>query len=560
MAVLAAFLYSAWTKDYPVQKESPAKTSTMTSGSTEDGSFAPVPTQGQKSTTPVAAKHNIPTTVEQDNTTNLITVKTDVLQIGINPKGGSIAVAKLSKYPVSLSEKNVPVEILSNSSKNFYVAQSGLTNTTKRGGTSKIQFKADKTSYVLSPDAKTLTVTLVGSTPNKLQVTKQFTFTQGSYAVKVQYQIKNTTGKSWSGSLYTQLTRKKPGAPSHLFYTRTYDGASMSSPDTPYQKVDYKDMDKKPIQKESDGGWVAMQQHYFLSAWVPESQKQLNSFYTHVSSSDIYTIGFMGPVLAIAAGQTQITSATLYVGPELAKNLDALAPGLERTIDYGWLWWFSVVIFWVMSLVHSAVGNWGWAIVITTIVIKFILYPLSATSFRSMARMRELQPKMQRLKEQYGNDRQAMSRATMELYKKEKINPVGGCLPMLIQIPVFIALYFVIIEAVQLRQAPFIFWIHDLSTKDPYYVLPILMGLSMLLQQKLTPSSPDPTQAKVMMVIPVVFTFFFLNFPAGLTLYWFVNNCVQMLQQWWVNKNMDAHMAKKARKKKKAKTTNIFKK
>jgi YidC/Oxa1 family membrane protein insertase len=295
-----------------------------------------------------------------------------------------------------------------------------------------------------------------------------------------------------------------------------------------------------------------MQQHYFLSAWIPIDQQLTNRFYSQVTNLDggfkVYTIGFFGPQLTTAPGATGSAGSTLYVGPEIASTLKPIAPGLDRTIDYGWLWWISIILFWLMESIHKLVGNWGWSIVITTIIIKFVLYPLSATSFRSMAKMREMQPKLQQLKERFGDDRQALSRATMELYRKEKINPLGGCLPMLIQIPVFIGLYYVIIESVQLRQAPFILWIHDLSVKDPYYVLPILMGFSMVLQQRLTPSSPDPAQAKMMMIIPLVFTVFFLNFPAGLTLYWLVNNCVQILQQWYVTKTFEAHKEKKARK------------
>ena len=366
--------------------------------------------------------------------------------------------------------------------------------------------------------------------------------------------MKNLKNTQWQGRFYKQLIRKKVTQNKHLFEAHSYEGASMSSHQHPYEKVTFDQMAKANVDRTHAGGWIAMQQLYFLSAWVPHSQLQHHHFYTKSQPIDqLYMIGLLGPDVTIAPRASHTFSATLYTGPELTGRLAQLAPGLDRTVDYGWLWWISSIIFWLMSSIHAFIGNWGWAIVMTTIIIKFLLYPLSAASFRSMAKMRELQPKIQALKERYGDDRQALSRATMELYQKEKINPIGGCLPMLIQVPIFIGLYYVIIESVQLRQAPFLGWIVDLSVRDPYFILPILMGISMLIQQRLTPSAPDPAQAKMMMVVPVVFTVFFINFPAGLTLYWLVNNVVQILQQWYVTqktKGQATHSAHKKRRKK----------
>lgn len=567
VAALAAILWTTWTREHP--KAEPSKqqaTETAVSSSSAarksaSENFAPEtfnPGEAkQQSTKP---KSNVPV---QATTAKgkVVLVTTDTLNVGINLNGGTITQAGLPKYPVSLKDKS-PMQILSSRSSDLYIAQSGLTNTGAKGKTVPIQYTADKTSYQLQPNSNTLVVSLKGTTANGLQVTKNYIFTKGSYAIKLSYSIKNTASKAWNGSLYNQFVRREPASTRKMFHVSSYNGASISSPSTPYDKITYKKMNESPINQTNPGGWVAMQQHYFLSAFVPVNQKQPNHYYSHVrhsgSGSGIYTLGFVGTQKSIAPGQTGTAAATLYVGPEIAKNLSALAPGLDRTIDFGWLWWVSIIIFWIMSLIHSVVGNWGWAIVITTIIIKLVLYPLSATSFRSMARMRELQPKMQALKERHADDRQAMSKATMELYRKEKINPLGGCLPMLIQVPVFIGLYYVIIESVQLRQAPFILWIHDLAVKDPYYILPILMGASMLLLQRLTPSSPDPMQAKMMMIVPVVFTFFFLNFPAGLTLYWLVNNCMQILQQWYVTKTLDAHKIKKAKKAKGKKKKSKF--
>lgn len=553
VALLATFLWSAWVKEHPQEASAPQATQgNAVADSQQDGSSEFVP----DTFNPTAAKqqeerHEKPSDPLIHNLTGkTVNVKTDVLDVSIDLATGSIASARLPKYSLSIKDKT-PITILNNNTATPYYSQSGLTNI------KKLQYSAVQNTYIMQPDEKTLTVELTTNTENNLHLTKTFTFTRGDYAIKMDYLVKNHGSEAWSGSLYTQFIRHQPEKQGHRFYARSYDGASISSPSIPYEKITYKAMDEKNLDRTINGGWAAMQQHYFLSAWIPEKQRQMNYFYSRVNNNGIYTLGFTSPQVTVLPGKQQQVKATLYIGPEIAHSLKKLAPNLERTIDYGWLFWVSIVLFWLMNMVHFLVGNWGWSIVITTIIIKFILYPLSATSFRSMARMRELQPKMKQLKERYADDRQAMSRATMELYRKEKINPLGGCLPMLIQIPIFIGLYYVIIESVQLRQAPFIFWIHDLAIKDPYYVLPILMGVSMLIQQKLSPSSPDPAQARIMMFIPVVFTVFFVNFPAGLTLYWLVNNVVQIAQQYYVGKTFDAHQAKKnhkARQRKKSKS------
>lgn len=569
VVILATVLWTTWNKEHPAESKSQLSTATEESSAAPASgtSFAP-PTfnpddQTQK---PATAAVTPEATQAQLSTAQFVDVQTDTLNMRISLDGGNVISTELLKYPVSVTDKT-PVKILSSQPEDLYKAESGLTNTSTDGKSATVVYQSSQNLYTLLPSEKQLVVSLKAKTANGLEITKNFIFERNSYAVKVAYDIKNTSANSWSGSMYTQLVRKKPESESHLFYARSYDGAAVSSPSRPYYKLNYDDMDKAAFNLTNPGGWVAMQQHYFLSAWVPMNTQLVNQFYSTVKTSAsghrIYTIGFAGSALTVPAGQSGTIAATLYVGPEIAENLNVLAPGLDRTIDYGWLWWISIAIFWLMTGVNYVVHNWGWTIVITTILIKFVLYPLSATSFRSMAKMRELQPKMQQLKERFADDRQAMSRATMELYRNEKINPLGGCLPMLIQIPIFIALYYVIIESVQFRQAPFIFWIQDLSIKDPYYVLPILMGISMLIQQKLSPSSPDPVQAKMMMFIPVVFTIFFVNFPAGLTLYWLVNNCVQILQQWYVTKTFEAHKAKKAHKakaKKKDRSYNIMKK
>jgi len=552
VAVLAVVLTNAWFKDYPPQQEAKSQSSTQQS----DGSGF-VPTAYNPNAVAQSKKISAAPTTKV-SAGRLITVKTDVLHVSIDSKSGNIVSAKLPKYPVSLEEKNKPVQILNSEPSQLYVVQSELIKPGRKGQVAAVSFTSAQKNYVLKAGQNKLVVTLKGRTANGLSVTKSYTFRRNDYAVKLNYQVTNTSSKKQAGSLLTQITRKKPPKSSHHFYSRGYEGAAISKPGKPYEKISFKSMDEKSIDRISKNGWIAMQQHYFLTAWIPGNSSLTYHYYTHVaqpkaSGENAYTIGFVSPQMNVAPGATASTSATLYVGPEIAKNLKALAPGLDHTIDYGWLMPISVIIFWIMHQIFLFVGNWGWAIVITTILIKLLFYPLTAKSFRSMARMREMQPRMQALKERHGDDRQALSKATMELYRKEKINPLGGCLPMVIQIPVFIALYYVLIESVQLRQAPFIFWIHDLSVKDPYYVLPILMGISMLAQQWLSPTSTDPTQRKMMLILPVVFTIFFINFPAGLVLYWLVNNLVQVLQQWYVNKTFEKHKAKMQAKKKKKK-------
>lgn len=564
VALLGASLVSAWIKDHP-RKVASSAVEKLTSQSQkektrkDDASYTPTTFDpGAPKSLPHDQKMDSTTKTTKVPTGRQIQVKTDVLEVTIDRKGGNIVNAKLVKYPLSLQEKNVPVTILSDNPTELYIAQSGITNTGKKGQSIPVQYTAAKKKYILKDGQNQLIVELKGKTANGLAVTKKYTFEREHYAVKLSYQIVNRSSKTWSGSLFAQITRRKPTSTGSRFYDRSYNGAAISSPQTPYEKLPYKDMDKQNISRNTKGGWVAMQQHYFLTAWIPASQDQTYHQYTHTitppgDSHNIYVIGFVSPHMTIKPGAEKFNGATLYVGPEIAKRLHLLAPGLDHTVDYGWLWWISIIIFWILSKVHSFVGNWGWSIVITTIIIKIVFYWFTAKSFRSMAKMRELQPRLQALKERYGDDRQAMSKATMEFYKKEKVNPLGGCLPMLIQVPVFIALYYVLIESVQLRLAPFL-WIPNLAAKDPYYILPLLMGASMFVQQWLTPTSFDPTQQKMMWILPVIFTVFFLNFPAGLVLYWFVNNVVQVLQQWYVTKTYEKHMAKKkARKNRKKK-------
>ncbi len=526
-AILATTLWNDWIKEHPTA--APVAKAAVQS---VDQSFVPTSyqsnskSQTQNEITPIPSA-----TVKQ----KIIHVKTDVLSLDIDAVGGSIINAALLKYPDSLGDKNIPVEILSNDPTKLYIAETGLTQASSK----PITYNTSQAEYQLPNNSDSLDVVLKGVTANGISVIKTYRFKRDDYAIGITDQIENHTASPWTTSLYSQF-KKRPQSVSHGFMQpRSFEGAAISSPEKRYKKFTYAELEKENISNATKDGWFAIVQHYFLGAWVPDSAVA-SHYYSHVSSlgdgedNKVYTVGFVSPEFKIDSNQSINFNSTLYIGPETKSRLDRVAPGLDLTIDYGWLWMISEIIFWVMDHINSIIGNWGWSIVLVTILIKLLFYKLSAASYRSMAKMRELQPKITTLRERFGDDKQKLNQAMMELYKKDKINPLGGCLPVVIQIPVFIALYYVLFESVELRQAPFILWIHDLSAKDPFYILPVLMGISMFVQQRLSPPPPDPTQAKVMMFLPVIFTGFFLSFPSGLVLYWFVNNCLSVTQQWYI--------------------------
>jgi YidC/Oxa1 family membrane protein insertase len=467
----------------------------------------------------------------------LIQVKTDVLDVNIDLKQGDVVSGLLLDYPLSVEDKNKPFPLLQNQPTERYVANSSIFVPTGQTVQSlDFGFTTKQLDYQLNPDQNQLIVTLDGKNEDGLSVQKEFIFTKGSYLVDVNYKIVNNGPQEWKGYLNTQLLRSSPKEDkSSVFHIGSYTGASYSNPGKHrYQKVSFSDMNKTNLDVDAKGGWIAMQQHYFLSAWIPNTTSN-NKFYTRAVNGD-YTIGAVSQPIVIKPGDKKEVSAKLYVGPEITSVLKNIAPSLDLTVDYGILWFVSSLLFSLMKAIYNFVGNWGWSIVLVTVLIKLAFYRLSATSYKSMAGMRKLQPKLQALRERYGDDKAKISQATMELYKQEKVNPLGGCLPILIQIPVFIALYWVLLESVELRQAPFIFWIKDLASPDPYHVLPLIMGATMLIQQKLNPAPPDPMQAKVMMFLPILFTGLFWNFPSGLVLYWIVNNTLSILQQWYITR------------------------
>lgn len=480
------------------------------------------------------------------NNGNLIKVATDTLLVAIDPRGGDLVDLSLPEYPVRKDRPDLPFPILERSASMTYVSQSGLVGKNgidaRPGG--RPLYTAAQQNYTLG-DEDQVVVDLTFEEAGVSYI-KRFTFTRGKYLIDVDYLIDNQSGETWSAHLYGQIKRDKSPDPSSSSATgmATYLGAAYWSSDDSYTKVDFSDMDKAALKETVEGGWIAWLQHYFVSAWVPADDRQ-HVYRSSKDSAGNYIVGFTSPATVVPAGEQAVISADFYAGPKIQDRLEAISPGLELTVDYGFLWWIAQPLFWVLSFIHGFVGNWGWSIILLTLLIKLIFFPLSATSYRSMANMRRVAPKLAALKEQYGDDRQKMSQGMMELYKKEKINPLGGCLPILVQMPVFIALYWTLMESVEMRQAPWLGWITDLSLKDPYFILPILMGATMFIQQQLNPTPPDPMQAKVLKMLPIIFTFFFLWFPAGLVLYWVVNNILSIAQQWYITRQIEKGAAAK---------------
>lgn len=466
-----------------------------------------------------------------------IQLKTNVMDVTIDKVGGAIVSAKLLKYPVSLEEKDTPTQLFSQDPNTYYIATSGVIG--------KDLPPSNQMVYNATVNNNDIVLTWENE---KVSIIKTYSFSSDDYLIHVKQVITNRSNSPIQATAFAELQRKpisvKGVGP---FNISTFMGGVVSSPKKRYEKLTFKDMASQNLSQTAKNGWLAMAQHYFLSAWVPDPT-QIYHYYSQ-ENNDIYTLGMQSPQLTLAPHESQTLTDKLYAGPEIAKNLAKIAPGLNLTVDYGILWFIAVMIFAVMKEMYKITGNWGWSIVLVTLFIKILFYKLNSISFRSMGAMRELQPRIEQLRQNCGDDKQKLAKATMELYRREKINPLGGCLPLLVQIPVFLSLYWVIMESVQLRQAPFIFWIHDLSIKDPYYILPVLMGTTIFIQQWLAPKAPDPTQRKLMMAMPFIFTALFLSFPAGLVLYWVVNNTLSITQQYYIMN----HVVPKARKKKEAK-------
>jgi len=544
LAIVVLFMWESWEeRTNPPQPQQIVQTQQSTSPSVpaEQGTAA-VPTEGNDvpTVTNTVDKPKVAATQSSVKTGKRIRVKTDVFDVDLDSVGGDLRRAFLPQYPISLEEKDKAFPLMDDNLPQLFIAQSGLlSNTTAPDH--HASYSVEKTDYVMTPGQNELRVPFIWkSEDGAITVTKTYVFRSGSYLIDVIFEVNNQSADAWRGRMYRQLQRTQYDEPGKSRLLYTFSGAAVSTPENHYEKVAFDDMNEwRAEQSYSAGVWVGMLQHYFVSAWVPNSE-ELNHLYTRVVNDTRYIVGLTAEESEVAAGTSKTIQTQLYIGPKDQDTLESISENLKLTVDYGILTFIAQPLFWLLDTIHGYIGNWGWAIIFVTLIIKLIFYKLSEASYRSMANMRKIAPKFQAIRERYGDDRQRMSQAMMELYKKEKVNPMSGCWPMLVQIPVFIALYWVLLESVELRQAPFMLWIEDLSTKDPFYILPILMGISMFAQQKLSHNpAMDPMHQKIMQFLPIVFTLFFMLFPAGLVLYWVVNSVLSILQQWYIMRKID---------------------
>jgi YidC/Oxa1 family membrane protein insertase len=476
----------------------------------------------------------------------VISVKTDVLDVEIDLTGGTAVSAYLLDYPVRQKEPENKVRLLTPRGDELFIAQSGLLSHQEAPNHTS-QYRSEIMEYELSEGATELRVPMTWVSDKGVQVIKTYVFRPGEYEVRVLHEVNNRSGESWSGSRYDQLQRSVPGDQESAGFTNpgrySFVGIGFYNPEDKFDKVDFDDVAEDPYKKTSKGGWLAMIQHYFFTAWIPPAEEEV-TYSTQAITGDgwpRYVARNVSPVRELAAGESTEFESRLYIGPKLQDEIPEIAPGLEYTVNYGIFTVFSKPLFWLLEHIHNVVGNWGWSIVLLTILIKAAFFKLTEAQYKSTARMRKLQPRIAQLKERYGEDRQRMSQAMMELYKKEKVNPLGGCLPILVQIPIFIALYWVLLESVELRQAPFILWIDNLSVRDPYFILPLLNAGFMFATQRLTPMvGMDPLQQKMMTMMPIVFSIMFAFFPAGLVLYWATNAGLSLAQQYYITRKIAA--------------------
>jgi len=544
-------LWMQWQEDYGHAPAAGAQPSTAASSTTTaPAGHADVPAAGASPAPPTEAA------AQPASNAPRVVVTTDLLRVEIDTRGGNVVVADLLAYPQQPKDFAHPVRLLDDRDATFFVAQSGLVSAAGPAPDHQTVFTAEKTEYALAAGADTLEVPLTWTdAASGLAVRKVFVFKRASYVVDQRQEISNKGSASWTGNAYRQIQRVPPvidtaGIKGYSNIERySFAGAAWYSPSDKFQKLRFDHFHKEPLKKEFAGGWAAMLQHYFFAAWIPPSGEtdQYESAVVPVGGTERYLIRTKSPAIAVAPGETRTDEARLYVGPKLQSTLDEIAPGLSLTVDYGMFTVIAEPLHWLLAQLHKLTGNWGFAIILLVLLIKAAFFKLSEAQYRSMAKMRKLQPRIAALKERYGDDRQKMNQAMMELYQKEKANPLAGCLPMVVQIPVFFALYWVLLESVELRQAPFIGWIQNLTAPDPYYVLPVLNGLVMVATQFLTPTAGmDPMQARMMKIMPVIFAVLFAFFPAGLVLYYTVNGGLSLLQQWIITRRIEAGEKAKA--------------
>jgi len=555
LLLLAYMMWVEWQKDYgsppqaptpvsdtaAVQQDLPAVPMAPTgSGADPSPEDLPVAETGPNA----AGASDAPAANVTDR--RLITVRSDVLEVLIDSVGGTVVSASLLDYPVEQKVPDVVVNLLEPSGDRMFIAQSGLLSQGEAPNHTS-NFQAERNQYRLEPGAGELEVPLMWESEEGLRVTKTFVFRAGRYDIDVRYRVENGSAAPWAGSRYDQLQRSVPGDEESAGFTQperySFFGIGFYNPQDKFEKIQFDDVADEPYRVTTSEGWLAMIQHYFFAAWIPPSAEQATYTTQAITGSGWprYIARTVSPAKQAAPGSAVEFASVLYLGPKLQDDIPAIAPGLEYTVNYGIFTVFSKPLFWLLEKIHDVVGNWGWAIVILTILIKAAFFKLTEAQYRSTARMRKLQPRIEQLKERFGDDRQRMSQAMMELYKKEKVNPLGGCLPILVQIPIFIALYWVLLESVELRQAPFILWIDNLSVKDPYFVLPLLNAAFMFATQRLTPMvGMDPLQQKLMTAMPIVFSIMFAFFPAGLVLYWATNAGLSLAQQYYITRKIAA--------------------
>lgn len=535
LAVVSYLMLLAWNEDY-----SPANTPTAATAPDLPANTAPTDaaaTATVEDLPQVQQGTQNPAVPAATPAASLITVSTPTQVVRIDPVGGDIVGVSLPRFPTSIDTPDDPFPLMYNNGNGVFIAQSGLIgrNGPDAQSSGRPHYSSTQTNYTLTDG--TLNVDLVATLPNNVQVTKRFVFNADDYLVDVQHIVANNGNTDLVMNQFAQVKRNNRDDPSSAqgFGINTFLGAVMTTPDDPYYKLDFDELDDGNEAFELDGGWIGFSQHYFLSSWIAPTGST-NSFSTRRNANGEYLLGFVGPDTTIPAGQQVTLDTALWAGPKDQYRLEEISPDLGLTIDYGMLWFVAYPIFWLLTQINALVGNYGVAIILLTCVIRLLMYPLSAKQFRSQAALKRIQPKIAQLKEKYGDDKQRFMQAQMELWKKEGANPFGGCLPVFVQMPVFLGIYWVLNESVELRQAPFVLWYKDLSMMDPYFVLPLALGAAYYLQQHLTPMvTSDPMQAKVMKFMPVIFCAFFLFFPAGLVLYYLANALLSILQQWYFN-------------------------
>ena len=560
LAAISYVMLLAWNTDYPqvVDFGAPAPSPVPLISPPENTTVTDIPTQFPDS--PVSSTSSESVAVSEPNesvtvseptanisSTTVISVSTDTLEIDIDLIGGDITYLALPKHLRQLDVSNDPFVLLESSPGRSYVAQSGLIGRDGIDNSGRAVYQSSSTSYRLNEDENALDVDLVTTTAGGVQVIKRFGFNRGSYLIDVTFIVDNQSGAEWQGNAFGQVKRDAFDDPSGAgFFSRSYLGFVATSDDDPYIKIPFGDVADGAGSVDMNGGWIGFSQKYFLSAWIP-STETTNRFNTRTNNINQYFGEFTSSSFVVPARSTGSQTVQFYAGPKEKNSLAEISPNLDLNVDYGFLWFLANPIYWLLAQINSIIGNYGVSIIILTIIVKALLFKLSEKQFQSMAGMRRLMPKMQQLKDSYADDKMKLQQATMALYKKEKINPLGGCLPLLAQMPVFIALYWVLLESVELRHAPFVFWLNDLSVRDPFFVLPLLMGITMFLQMRLNPPPADPMQAKIMQFMPVMMTAMFLFFQSGLVLYWLTNSVLGILQQWYITRKIEAsYEAKKA--------------